>query len=393
MNDRPIAIGLVGAGFVAQIHARSYARLADLGARVVAVASSRLSTAQPLASLYGAEPYDNYLKLLDRDDIDIVDLCVPNNLHEPFVIEAAKAGKHIICEKPLTGYYGGPGASDPVGATPRRIMLEEAVSSADRMLEAVQGNGVQLGYAENWIYSPIVQKARRLVAASGGTIIEIRGQECHSGSHASYAKSWKLAGGGALVRLATHPLGCAMFFKREEGMRRDGKPIDVKSVTAEVGDLTKIASVQSESEKFVVSDWQDVETWATMLLTFTDGSRATIFGADTVLGGMDDTMDIYMSNGRVRIDMCHSTALQAYAPSPKVFESEYLAEKLETKAGWSYPSLDEEWTLGYPDELRDFVESVIHKREPLSNGRLGRDIVKVMYSAYLSAEQGRRIDL
>ena len=394
MSGERVRIGLIGAGFVAHIHARSYARVADLGVDLVAVAAVPLSQAEQLAREFGVPAaYEDCRRVLEREDIDVVDLCVPNHLHEPFAVDAARAGKHVICEKPLTGYYGGPESSDPVGATPKRIMLEAATRSAARMLAAAAEHGVRLMYAENWLYAPAVQKAARLVEASRGTILEIRAQECHSGSHASYAKSWRLAGGGALVRLGPHPLGTAMFLKWQEGLRRDGMPIRVQSVTAEVGNLTRIRSFTQEPERWLVSDWQDVEDWAAVLLTFSDGSRATVFASDTVLGGMEDTLEIYLSNGRVKCDMTHSTMMQAYAPSPKVFESEYIAEKLETKAGWSNPSIDEEWLLGYPQELRDFVEAVLYNREPVSTAELGRDVVRVMYAAYLSAEEGRRVEL
>lgn len=394
MSGERIRIGLIGAGFVAHIHARSYARLADLGIELAAVAAVPLRQAEELAGQFGIPAvYEDYRRILEREDIDLVDLCVPNHLHEAFTVEAARSGKHILCEKPLTGYYGGPGASDPVGATPKSAMLESAVRSADRMLAAASEHGVRLMYAENWLYAPAVQKAARLIEASRGTILEIRAQECHSGSHASYAKSWKLAGGGALVRLGPHPLGCAMFLKWQEGLRRDGKPIRVQSVTAEVGDLSRIPSFRQEPEKWLVADWQDVENWATVLLTFADGSRATIFASDTVLGGMEDTLEIFLSNGRIKCDMTHSTMMQAYAPSPQVYEGEYIAEKLETKAGWSNPSIDEEWLLGYPQELRDFVEAILHNRQPVSTAQLGREVVRVMYAAYLSAEEGRRVAL
>lgn len=394
MTGNRVRIGLIGAGFVAHIHARSYARLADLGVDLAAVAAVPLSQAEELARGFGIPAaYEDYRRVLEREDIDVVDLCVPNHLHEPFAVEAARAGKQVICEKPLTGYYGGPESSDPVGATPKRIMLEAATRSAARMLAAAAEHGVRLMYAENWLYAPAVQKAARLVEASRGTILEIRAQECHSGSHAGYAKSWRLAGGGALVRLGPHPLGTAMFLKWREGLRREGRPIRVQSVTAEVGNLTRIPSLREEPEKWLVSDWQDVEDWATVLLTFSDGSRATVFASDTVLGGMEDTLEIYLSNGRVKCDMTHSTMMQAYAPSPKVFESEYIAEKLETKAGWSNPSIDEEWLLGYPQELRDFVEAVLYDRQPVSTAELGRDVVRVMYAAYVSAEEGRRVEL
>jgi predicted dehydrogenase len=86
-------------------------------------------------------------------------------------------------------------------------------------------------------------------------------------------------------------------------------------------------------------------------------------------------------------------AVQAYAPDPAVFGAEYITEKIETKAGWTFPQPDEDWMTGYPAELQDFVESVALGREPLSDGPLARDVLAVVYAAYLSAAEGRRVDL
>ncbi|MCG2767652.1 MAG: Gfo/Idh/MocA family oxidoreductase [Anaerolineae bacterium] len=392
--SKSITIGLVGAGFVANIHARSYRRLRDLGARIGAVTAVPVEQAEAFAQEYEIEVVcKDFEDLLHRPEIDIVDICVPNNLHAPFTIAAAEAGKHIICEKPLTGYFGGEGAADPVGDTPKGVMLAEVVRTAERMIAAAESNGVKLMYAENWLYSPPIQKALRLARASGGTILEIRAQECHSGSHAGYSKEWRYAGGGALIRVGPHPLGTAIYAKQQEGLLRDGKPIGVRSVLAETGDLSRVRSVEAEEKKWLVGGWKDVENWSTVILTFEDGTHAIIFASDTVLGGMEDTLEIFLSNARVACDMTHSTMMRAYAPDPSVFAEEYLAEKLETKAGWSYPAFDEEWLLGYPQELRDFVEAVKEDRPPMVDGRLGLDVIRVIYAAYQSAEEGRRVDL
>jgi predicted dehydrogenase len=272
-------------------------------------------------------------------------------------------------------------------------MLAEALRSADRMIEAAQTHGVKLMYAENWLYCPAVQKAGRLVEASGATILEIRAQEAHSGSHATYAKTWELAGGGALIRLAPHPIAVAVYLKEQEGLRRNGQPIAVAAVTAEAGDLSKIPSFQAEKEKWLVDDWQDVENWCTVIMTFTDNSRALIQASDIVLGGMQDTLQVFLSNARIDCDMTHSGMVRAFAPHEGVFASEYIMEKVGTKAGWSYPSVDEEWLLGYPQEIRDFVEAVAYDREALSGAALGRQVTEVIYAAYLSAEEGRRVNL
>lgn len=388
-----VRVGLIGSGFVAGIHARSYQRIRDIRVDVNAVAGVPLADADAFAGQFGIpDAYDDYRRVLDRDDIDLVDLCVPNNLHEPFVIAAAEAGKHIICEKPLTGYFGAPGQEN-VGHSAKKAMLDESLRSADRMLSAARRAGVRLMYAENWLYCPAVQKAMRLVEASGGAILEIRGQECHSGSHAGYAKVWKYAGGGSLVRLAPHPIGTAIYLKQMEGLRRNGRPIGVASVTAEAGDLSKMTAFQAEQPKYIVADWQDVENWCVLVMTFDDGSRATIMASDIVLGGMEDTLQIFLSNARIDCDMTHSGMLRAFAPEAGVFGDEYIMEKVGTKAGWSYPSVDEEWLLGYPQEVRDFVEAVAFEREPLATAELGRQVVAVIYAAYQSAEEGRRVQL
>jgi hypothetical protein len=85
-------------------------------------------------------------------------------------------------------------------------MLASALRQADEMLSAVE-SAASLAYGENWLHAPPIQKARRLMLASKGVILEMRAQEGHSGSHAEYAKAWKRAGGGSLVRLGSHPLG------------------------------------------------------------------------------------------------------------------------------------------------------------------------------------------
>jgi predicted dehydrogenase len=393
MPDK-VRVGLIGAGFVGNIHARAFQRITDLDVEIVAVAAVPLGEAEGLARRYAIDDaYDDYRRILERRDINLVSLAVPNHLHEAFTIEAAQAGKQIICEKPLTGYFGGPGAAEPVGSTPKGLMLEEALRSADRMIAAADRYGVKLMYAENWLYSPAVQKALRLVKASDGAILEIRAQEAHSGSHATYAKTWETAGGGALVRLAPHPIGTALYFKEQEGLRRNGQPVTVAAVTAEAGDLSKMPAVQAEAERWLVDDWQDVENWCTVIMTFTDGSRALIQASDIVLGGMEDTLQVFLSNARIDCDMGHSGMVRAFAPNDQVFASEYIMEKVGTKAGWSYPSIDEEWLLGYPQEIRDFVEAVAFDRQPLSGAQLGRAVTEVMYAAYLSAEEGRRVEL
>ena len=386
MSDR-VGIGLIGCGWAAGLHARGYQLAADLGVRVVAVAARRRERAETFAQRYGIPAvYDNAEAVIEDPAVHVVDLALPNAYHHSLAIAAAQAGKHVICGKPLTGYFGDGGA-------PRVKMLEEALRNTEAMIEAAQAHGVKLMYAENLIYAPAIQKTRRLIEASGGILLDIRGEESHSGSHASYAKRWRESGGGSLLRLGAHPIGVALYLKRCEGLARQGQPILPVSVMGEVASLTKMPAFQAEECPWLVKDWEDVEDWSSIIVTFSDGSRATIIATDTLLGGMRDRLEFSLSNARIICDLTHGGPMRAYAPDPAVFADEYIAEKLETKAGWSFPSTDEEWALGYPQEMRDFVEAVIEDRPPRSDAQLGRDVVNVIYSAYLSAAEGRRVTL
>ena len=389
-----VRVGIIGAGFAAGIHAKAYTEIHDIAVNVTAVAAASLSSAQAFASRHGIPAaYDDYRRILDRADVDLIDICTPNSLHAAVAIAAAEAGKHVVCEKPLTGYFGGESAADPVGATPKSVMLHEAMASADQIVSTARRAGVKLMYAENWIYCPVVQKTLELMESAAGTVFQIHAEESHSGSHAAYSRTWALAGGGALIRLATHPIGAALYLKQREGILRNGKPIHVASVTAEAATLSRMPSFQVETKHWVVDDWKDVENWCALILTFQDGSRALINGSDVVLGGIKNTLEVLMSNGRIQCDMTHSGLMKAFAPDPAVWDGTYIMEKVDHKAGWTSPSVDEHWMLGYPQEMRDFAAAVAYDRQPLSTGELGRAVVEVVYAAYQSAEEGRRIEL
>jgi predicted dehydrogenase len=390
-----VRIGIIGSQFAARLHIASLAKLRGVKTDIVAVASPNIEHAAACARTFGiGEYYDDYRRLLERDDIDCVDLCIPTDLHAAFCIEAAQAGKHIICEKPLTGYFGKDRPEELVGlAVGKEMMLKETLAGCDRVIDAVKESGVTFMYAENWIYAPPLVKLKRLIKASGGAVMDIRAEQSHSGSVAPYSRRWKTSGGGALMRLGAHPVGGVLHLKHYEGMIKNNKPIRAKSITAEVGQHAKIEAVLKEQKKYLVSGWEDVEDWGVMVITFEDRSTATLLASDGVLGGVRNTMSVYLSNAVIHVNMNPSNVLEVYAPEPHIFRDEYLVEKLETKAGWNFPSPDDDWVRGYTPEMEDFVDAVLTDREPVSGIGLARDVVETIYAAYLSAEQGRRVEL
>jgi len=389
-----VRIGMIGSGFAGRLHLNNYSKLRGLKVEIVAICSKDADLAS-VAKAYGIpDYYDDHRLILERKDIDLVDLCLSTDLHETFCIDVARAKKHIICEKPLTGYFGKDRKEEHVGfEVSKDLMLKETLQGCDRVAQAVKENHVKFMYAENWIYAPPIAKLKSLIKVSGGTILDIRAEGSHSGSGATYSRKWKTSGGGSLMRLGAHPVGGALHLKHYEGMLKYSKPIRPKSVTAEVRQHTKIESFLKEKKKYIVSTWEDVEDWGVIVIHFEDNSTATVFSSDGVLGGVRNTLTVYLSNAVVNVNMNPHNVLEVYAPEPHIFGNEYIAERLETKAGWNFPSPDEDWVRGYPQELEDFVDAILFDREPISGIDIARDVVETIYAAYASAEKGMRIDL
>ena len=383
-----IGIGFIGSRFAAELHAHALSRIRGSKCEIMAVCSRTKESAETFARKFNIpHAYTDHRAMLERKDIHLVDLPVTTNLHHTMAIDAANAGKYIVCEKPLTGCFT---EADPLS---RQAMFEEAMRNADAVLEACRRNRVSLGYAENFVYAPPVAKLRRLMDASGGTLLDLRAEGSHSGSHAAYSRRWATAGGGSLLRMGSHPIGAVIHLKHYEGQRKFGKPIRVKSVLADVAQLTKTEAFRKEPRKWLVSEWEDVEDWSAAILTFEDGTKATVMSTDVSLGGVKNLVTAYLSNCVVQVNINPNTSLVVYAPDGQIWGDEYLSEKVETKGGWQFPSPDEDWMRGYPQEMEDFVDAVREGREPLSGALLAHETVEVIYAGYVSAQEGRRVDL
>jgi predicted dehydrogenase len=392
-----VGVGLVGAGFLARTRARCYAKAAGIHARLAAVCALTPDEAADFAALHGvAAACGDLDELLAREDVQLVDLCVPNHLHRPFAERAAAAGKHVVCTKPLTAYVGQDlpdGTPDAdVSRVSRARMLQLAVDDAKAMVAAAERHGVRLMYGENWVYAPSIRRAAELVKASRGAVLELRGWEGHSGSHSPYAKLWRYTGGGALLRLGAHPLGAMLHLKRLEGLARSGAPIRPLAVTAEVADVAPAADA-AEAASDLAEGWVDVENWGCAIVAFDDGSRGVAYGSDTLLGGMQSRLEVMGSNFRLACNLSPHDLLEAYAATGEALADEYVMEKASTTAGWNTFLPDEDWTSGHVDMCRDFALAVAEGRPAVSDGELGLEVTRLVYSAYLSAEQGRRVAL
>ena len=390
---RSVRIGIIGAGFAARLHLENYALVHGVEVAIAGVYSPTTERSQRLAAEFGGlHVYPTVDDLLADKSINLVDLCVPNSQHTPLIVRCAAAGKDVVCEKPLTGFFGDgePGVGSRYD---RATMLTGALQNADLALNALAQAGRRLHYAENWVYSPNIRKAARLIERSGGAILRLVGEESHSGTHSPYARQWRFSGGGSLFNKGCHPLGAALALKYAEGQRRWGRPIRPARVTASVASLTKTATFGADTEQFIRTGWDDCEDWGAMLLTFDDDTVAQITASDIVLGGIQNSFSVYSSRAVVHANNVPNTTVVAYTPRDGIFGDEYIREKVETTGGWQFTSGDEHWINGFPAEVQDFCEAVADDREPLSGALLARDVVAVSYAAYLAAAEGRTVEL
>ena len=388
-----LPVAVVGTGFLARTRLTCWRKVHHADVEVV-VASRERARAEAFAAEHGADRAASIDEVLADPSIQLVDLCVPNHAHAELCARAADAGKHVLCTKPLAAYWGQGLASDAsaaeVAATDRVRMMEAAVGEAQLMVAACAKAGVQLFYGENWIFAPSVQRAAALSAASEGVTLEMRGWESHSGSHAAYARDWRFAGGGALLRLGAHPIGTMIWWKRREGLRLRGAPTRVVAVTADVADLS---AAVGDAACEVAKGWSPVESWGTCVLQFDDGTRGTCFGSDNMLGGMQSHLTVLASDHRFECSLSPVDTLKSYAVRDGAFGDEYMMEKLHGQAGWSTPLPDELWLSGQQGLLQSVADHVCGGSRSDVDGELGCDVVRAVYASYVSASEGRRVAL
>jgi len=335
----------VGAKFAAKLHAESYKRTQK--AQLVSVADIDEEALESFQSDFAVETtYSDYSDMLKNENLDVVSVCVPNFLHSEVAIAAAQTGKHIVCEKPLA----------------------TTVEDAERMVKAASDNDVKLMYAEDWVFAPALIRAVEILNEGGiGDLLYLRAKESHSGSHSIYAKKLEYCGGGSLIHLGIHPLGFALSLL--------GNNIEsVRGVTT-----------GGQTDNLLHDDFEG-EDWGLGVLKYSDGKVAQIEGNYVTQGGMDDVVEMFGTDGVIKVDLTQGSPLKVFSQKGL----DYTVEKAKVKSGWSFPAIDEYSSLGYQGEIEHFVNCVLGKTD-LQKGVRGEDglkVIKTIKEIYNSAESG-----
>jgi len=387
---RTVRTGIVGCGFSATFHYEALTKVYGTDVEVVGVFSLDREGAAEYAQKRGIRSFASLDALLD--EVDVVHCCTPPVGHEPTAVAALERDKFIVCEKPLTGYFGDGSDDFHWDNADMQVALTTALASVDRILEAEAGSKGRLLYAENWVYAPTVQKEREILEKTGGQILWIHGEEAHSGSHSvDYAHAAR-CGGGVLIGKGCHPLSAALYLKRVEGRVRDGKPIRPKSVSARAHAITRMKSFRDEGH--IRTDYYDIDDFAMIHVEFEDGTLATLVTSDIVLGGIHNWLEVCANNHRTLCNINPNTAMQTYNPLASNFDDIYVVEKIGTKEGWACTSPDEDWFTGYPQEMESFYRTIAYGEALQSDSLLAADSISTIYSAYVSAQRkGAAVDV
>jgi predicted dehydrogenase len=336
-------VGLVGSQFISTIHAEALRACPQ--AEIVAVASPRNAAA--FAERHQIpHHFADYRQMLAMDGLDLVVIGAPNDLHCTLTVEAAAAGKHVVCEKPLC------------------LSLAEA----DRMIAACHTAGVKLMYAEELCFAPKYVRLKQLLDSGAlGTPVLLKQSEKHDGPHASHFWDVQRSGGGVTMDMGCHAIA---FFRWMLGRAR------VTSVYAQMGTYVHRDRTQGDDN-------------AVLILEFDNGTVAMAEESWTKLGGMDDRAEVHGSRGVAYADLLHGNAIETYS----AVGYDYAVEKAGSTVGWSFTIYEEAWNYGFPQEMAHFVDCVQHDRTPLVTGEDGRAVLEVLFAAYASAGTGRKVIL
>lgn len=341
--NKTVKVGIVGAGFVGDIHHAAFKGWVR-DAEVVAVASPK--NAVHFAKERGiAATYSDYREMLKDKSIDVVDIGIPNDLHCQVTVDAANAGKHVIIEKPLC------------------VTLEEA----DRMIEACRKAGVLLMYAEELLFAPKYVRVKTLIeeGAIGEPFLAKQSEE-HPGPHAPWFWDVNRSGGGVLLDMGCHSIEYTRWIL--------GKPA-VKSVTAFMGTYLHHSRTQGEDHSYCIVEYEG-------------GKIAMLENSWAKGGGVDDRCEVYGSKGHTRADLLRGSSLLTYSEEGYG----YAVEKAGTTRGYTFTMFEEIWNYGFPQEMQHFVNCVLGKETCVETGEDGREVLRIMYAAYQSAGEGRKVE-
>ena len=336
----PVGIGMLGSGFIGEFHTLGLRYVPD--ARVVANYGAGVDRRAAFAERFGSRPFDSIEGVCADPEVDLVVVSLPNHLHVEAVRVAAAHGKAVACTKPLG-----------------RNAIE-----AVEMLRLVQDAGVFHAYLENVVFGSEMIRMREMVEAGAiGRPLTFRAREGHSGPHAAHVWDAELAGGGAMLDMASHGVEAARYVF--------GKDAAVRDVFAWGATLVHRDRTTGEDNAIIV-------------VRFEDGRAATMDVSWSSKGGLEGRFEVYGEAGRIIQDMT-STPLRAFIERP----AGYIGEKADADTGWVFPVPDETHVHGHDAMMQHVIEAFRGGTPPRETFEDGVIVNAILDAAYRSMKSGR----
>lgn len=339
-----IRVAVVGTGNIANAHVKSYLRFPER-CKIVALVDIVPEKAQAMKELYGleAEVFDDHLKILDRKDIDLVDVCTPPYVHAQISINAMNSGKNVVCEKPMAA------------------SLEEC----DAMLRARDENGVKLSIiAQNRFRKPIRDLKMLLDSGMAGAIRHAQIDSFWWRGHCYYdlwwRGTWEKEGGGCTLNHAVHHIDMLGWMM--------GLPEKVTSVLANTA-----------------HDNAEIEDLSVSILQY-PGALAQIT-ASVVHHGEEQKLIFQCEKAKIAAPF----SVYASVSKPNGFptEDEALEEKIRAYAD-SLPALPYE---GHAGQLDNVLTAIATGGNVAITGEDGRCTIELITAIYKAGSQGETVQL
>jgi len=336
---QPHKITMLGTGFIADFYTLTLHN--QRGPEQVHMVYSRSEErAKGFQDKWGVPNGSTSLKkAINCPETDTVIIGLPNHRHEEAVIAAAKAGKAVLCTKPL-----GRNADE-----------------AKRMLDAVEKAGVFNGYLEDLVYPPKTLKAIQSVKNGAlGKILWVRSRETHPGPHSDWFWDIEQAGGGAIVDMGCH---CVEIIRNFVGK-------GIRPVEAMCWADTLVHPI-------------DAEDHGIGLIRFENGAMGQFEVSWAFRGGMDLRDEISGSEGTIWLNHWLRTGYEMFT---SVGQGGYVAEKAEGDTGWLFPVGDEAAELGYTDMFNEMFNCLDNNTKPMETFYDGYVVNAMIDACYKSAE-------
>jgi predicted dehydrogenase len=343
--------GIVGAGGISEIHIKTLAK--EPRAEVVAISDLAIDRARERAQSHGIPHiYEDFRDLIRRGDVDAVIVCVPNDLHAPVAIEALRAGKHVLCEKPMA-----------LNADLARKMAEVA-EETDRLLMIGQNNRF---HSEISLLKELIEKGKlgQIYHAKTGWI-----RRNGIPGWGSWFTSMERAGGGPLIDIGVHMLDLTLW------LMGFPKPRAVFGRTYGVFGPRKkgLSSYGSINERGVF----DVEDLAVAMIRFEGGTTLTL----------DVSWAAYVERDRVFVNLFGSeggAAAELHDRKVTLFH-----EEGDTPVDSVYRPARRDDRLHL---LKNFIDSIEGKAEPICTPEHGIYIHRILDAIYQSSQTGKLVEL